>query len=210
MWNKKDINYGLYLVTDRQLLDGRDLNKSIEEAVLGGVTLLQLREKNTSIRDFYHIAKQAKEVAATYNIPFIINDRLDIALAVDADGLHIGQDDLPVAIARKILGPEKILGVSAGNLAEALSAQQQGADYLGVGAVFATNTKLDADTVSLKMLQQIKSAVNIPVVAIGGINEANVQHVMASGVDGVSVISAILGKPNITEAAKNLCRLIAR
>ncbi|HEY8908776.1 MAG TPA: thiamine phosphate synthase [Desulfosporosinus sp.] len=200
------VDYSLYLVTDRNLLRGRDLVQSIELAIQGGVTLVQLREKSVSTREFLELAIRVKEITFRYRIPLIINDRLDIALAAKADGLHVGQDDLPMAKARELF-PNKIIGVSASTLAEALLAQQQGADYLGVGAIYTTSTKTDAPEVSLDQLELIKKSVTIPVVAIGGINEKNLKQVLATGVDGVSVVSAILAKENILKAAQQLREL---
>lgn len=206
--NKPKINYTLYLVTDRNILDERDLCECVEEAILGGVSLVQLREKELCSKDFYETAQSVKKVTDQYKVPFIINDRLDIALAVDADGLHIGQEDLPLPVARRLLGPDKIIGVSASNLSEALAAEQAGADYLGVGAVFTTPTKKDADSVSLSQLAQIKAGVSIPVVGIGGINENNAKSVIGTGIDGISVVSAILGKSDIRQAAAVLRSII--
>ena len=200
----KNVDYTLYLVTDRDVLRGRDLIKCIEESILGGVTLVQLREKNVTSREFYEIAIKVKEVTSRYNIPLIINDRLDIALAIDADGLHIGQKDLPASVARKILGKEKILGVSAATLQESLKAEKDGADYLGVGAVFSTSTKKDTRDVSYETLSSITSSVNIPVVAIGGINEKNVTKLKESNIDGIAVISCILGKEDVKGAAEKM------
>lgn len=205
---RKDVNYKLYLVTDRDLLRGRDLCNSIEEAIQGGVTLIQLREKDVSTLEFYNIAIKVKEVTDKYNIPLIINDRMDIALAVNCAGLHVGQDDMPCAVARKLLGEEKILGVSAATLDEAINAEKEGADYIGVGAVFSTATKDDARYVSLDLLKEIKEKVSIPVVAIGGINEVNVIKLEQSKIDGVAVISCILGKEDIKKAASNLVNLL--
>ena len=202
------VDYSLYLVTDRKMLRARDLGQSIELAIQGGVTLVQLREKSVSTREFLQLALRVKEITSYYRIPLIINDRLDIALAVDAEGLHVGQDDLPMLKARELFGSRKIIGVSASTLAEALLAQQQGADYLGVGAVFSTSTKTDASEVSLEQLETIKKSVTIPVVAIGGINETNLKQVLATGIDGVSVVSAILAKEDILMAAKQLQELI--
>jgi len=201
------VDYSLYLVTDRKMLRERDLGQSIELAIQGGVTLVQLREKSVSTREFLELATRVKEITSRYRIPLIINDRLDIALAVEADGLHVGQDDLPMLKARELF-PNKIIGVSASTLSEALLAQEQGANYLGVGAVFSTSTKTDASKVSLEQLELIKKSVTIPVVAIGGINETNLKRVMATGVDGVSVVSAILAKENILEATVLLQELI--
>ena len=208
--SKKKADYRLYLVTDRELLRGRDLCHSIEQAIKGGVTLVQLREKSVSTKEFLEIALQVKDVTSRYGIPLIINDRADIALAVDADGLHVGQDDLPLIKARELVGPDKIIGVSVSTVAEAVLAQQQSADYLGVGAIFPTLTKTDAHKVSLDELQLIKEAVTIPVVAIGGINQTNAKQVMDTGIDGLSVVSAILAHAEIEEAARVLRELICR
>lgn len=202
------IDYSLYLVTDRKLLGERDLAQSIELAIQGGVSLVQLREKSISTKEFLNLALRVKEITSKYEIPLIINDRLDIALAVDAEGLHVGQDDLPMLKARELLGPDKIIGVSARTLEEALLAEKQGADYLGVGAVFRTSTKSDAKEVSLEQLEYIKKSVSIPVVAIGGINYGNIQQVKATGIDGISVVSAILVQDNIFMAAKQLKEII--
>jgi len=201
------VDYSLYLVTDRELLGERDLEDSIELAIQGGVTLVQLREKSVSTLKFLQLAIRVKEVTSRNHIPLIINDRLDIALAVDADGLHVGQDDLPMLKARELF-PNKIIGVSVSTLAEALLAQQQGANYIGVGAVFSTTTKTDAPEVSLAQLELIKKSVTIPVVAIGGINRSNLHQVMATGIDGVSVVSAILAQENILEATNQLRKLM--
>lgn len=174
----------------------------------GGVTVIQLREKELSTKDFFDIAVQVKAMSDKYQIPLIINDRLDIALAVDAAGLHIGQDDLPVTVARKILGPAKILGISASNVDEAMNAQVNGADYVGVGAIFPTGTKSDAQQVDLETLRLIKNRVTIPVVAIGGINQNNAMMVMNENVDGIAVVSAILGEHDCRLAAQKLHDLI--
>lgn len=206
--NKKTVDYSLYLVTDRGVLGGRDLLQSLAEALAGGVTVVQLREKNLDAKEFYLLAREAKKITERHGVPLIINDRLDIALAVDADGVHVGQQDLPAAAARKILGREKILGVSAANLAEALQAEKDGADYLGVGAIFPTTTKNDVRSLAPAELKEIKRLVKIPVVAIGGINENNIGIVTATGIDGVAVASAILGKDDIGQAARSLSRLV--
>jgi len=209
VFNKSEIDYTLYLVTDRGILGNKNLYVSIEQAIQGGVGLVQLREKNTTSREFYDIALRVKKITEKYNIPLIINDRLDIALAIDADGLHIGPDDIPITVARKLLGSDKILGASTSNLNEALEAQNQGADYLGVGAMFPTKTKEDTESVSIKNLELIRSSIQIPVVGIGGINESNAKEVMSTGVEGIAVVSAILGKDDVFIAAKNLYNLIS-
>ena len=201
-------DYSLYLVTDRGLLGKRELIPSITAAIKGGVRMLQLREKELATRDFFEVAREVKAVTDKYQVPLIINDRLDIALAVEASGLHVGQDDLPALLARKLLGPAKILGVSVTNLAEALQAQADGADYLGVGAVFPTGTKGDAAQVGLDTLRLIKQEVNIPVVAIGGINAGNAGSIKALKVDGIAVISAILSQTDIEAATRELSGLM--
>ena len=199
---KDKVDYSLYLVTDRDILGDRDLCTAMEEAILGGVSIIQLREKNISSLDFYNSALKVKKVTDKYNIPLIINDRLDIALAIDAAGVHLGQSDLPCEIARKILGENKILGISTATLEEAVLAKKQGADYLGVGAMFSTSTKLNTRSVSISSLKEIKNTVNIPVVAIGGINHANYKKIISADIDGFAVVSAILGQDNIKLAAE--------
>lgn len=208
MKNKYKINYKLYLVTNRDLLKNISLSKAVEEAIKGGTTLVQLREKNVSSLEFYNIAKSIKKVTDKYDIPLIIDDRLDIALAVDAAGLHVGQSDIPAVIARKLLGENKILGVSAHTIDEALKAEKDGADYIGTGAIFTTTTKKDADNVSIKSLKEITEKVHIPVVAIGGISEENVKMLKDTGISGISVISSILGKNDIKKASEDLNKCI--
>lgn len=199
------VDYSLYLITDRSFLKGRSLKTLVEESILGGATIVQVREKDVSTREFYRVAMEVKEVASYYKIPLIINDRIDIAHAIDADGVHLGQDDMPLSIARKILGKEKIIGISASNLEEALEAQNNGADYLGIGAIFYTGTKKDIETpIGIKQLKNIYQNIKIPAVAIGGINETNFKDVLSTGIDGISVISAILGKDDVRAAAKAL------
>ncbi|SHH69847.1 thiamine phosphate synthase [Clostridium grantii] len=199
---KDKVDYSLYLVTDRDILGDRDLCTAMEEAILGGVSIIQLREKNISSLDFYNSALKVKKVTDKYNIPLIINDRLDIALAIDAAGVHLGQSDLPCEIARKILGENKILGISTATLEEAVLAKKQGADYLGVGAMFSTSTKLNTRSVSISTLKEIKNTVNIPVVAIGGINHANYKKLIPTNIEGFAVVSAILGQDNIKLASQ--------
>lgn len=210
MINKSDINYRLYLVTDSNLIGERDFFHCIEEAILGGVTMVQLREKNISSMEFYKKAQKLKALTEKYHVPLIINDRLDIALSIDADGLHIGQDDLPLAVARRIFGDNKIIGVSVSNIEEAKEAEAGGADYLGVGAMFPTDTKKDARHVSLDELRRIKSAVKIPVIAIGGLNESNTPKTIDTGIDGIAIVSAILGKPDIRKTSKTFLELAVK
>lgn len=207
MQNRASVDYTLYLVTDRGILKGRDIFEAVEAAIRGGITLLQLREKDASSREFYEIALQMKRLAASHRIPLIINDRLDIALAVDADGLHVGQDDLPVDVARRILGPGKILGCSVSTAEEAKEAERAGADYLGAGSVYPTGSKdLVKPPIGPEGLARIKEAVSIPVVGIGGINLSNIAEVKRAGADGISVISAILGSEDIEGAARALLK----
>lgn len=199
-----ELNLQLYVVTDRAWLNGKRLEDQVEAAILGGATIVQLREKSLSGRDFYQTAQTIKRIADRYRIPLIINDRLDIALAVDAAGLHVGQSDLPPAIARRLLGPDKILGVSVANQKEAIQAEKNGADYLGAGAVFPTGTKQDAATVDFLELKKITGAVKIPVVAIGGINENNALQLKGGGIRGIAVVSAVFGKDDPGKAAAKM------
>ncbi|KOR25750.1 thiamine phosphate synthase [Clostridium sp. L74] len=200
-----EINYELYLITDRRFLKGRELKKVIEDAILGGVTIVQVREKDISTREFFKVAKEVKEVTDYYKVPIIINDRLDIAQAIDADGVHLGQKDMPLNIARKILGKDKLIGISVGNLKEALEAENNGADYLGIGTIFPTGSKKDVDAIiGIDGLSQVKNSISIPSVAIGGINKTNFKDVLKTGIEGISVISAILDEDNVKLAANNL------
>ena len=203
-------DYSVYLVTDRDLLKGRKLTEVIEEAILGGTSIVQLREKCASSLEFYEIAKEVKKVTDKYNVPLIINDRIDIALAIDASGVHLGQSDIPCSIARKILPQGKIIGVSAHNLNEAEKALKDGADYLGCGAVFNTSTKKDVTTLSYEGLKEITDNINIPVVAIGGINENNIMTLKGSGINGVAVVSSIIGKENVKGASEKLKELVKK
>ncbi|GLC28910.1 thiamine phosphate synthase [Clostridium omnivorum] len=203
---KNNIDYKLYLVTDREMLKNRDIFSAVEMAIKGGVTLIQLREKDITTEEFYNIALKLKEITSRHNVSLIINDRLDIALAIDADGVHVGQQDMPAAVARKIIGKHKILGVSAATLEEAKKAEEDGADYVGIGAIFPTSTKDDARAVNINELIKIKKALNIPVVAIGGISEKNIELLTTAKIDGVAVISAILGKEDVKAASEDLRR----
>lgn len=201
---KNNIDYTLYLVTDRDVLKGRDLCEAIEASIKGGVTLVQLREKDISSLDFYNLAVAVKKITDKYNVPLIINDRIDIALAVDAAGVHVGQSDIPANVARKIIGEDKILGISAATLEEAKLAEVEGADYLGIGAVFPTDTKKDARSVSIELLGEIKKSLTVPVVGIGGISQNNAELLKESKIDGIAVVSSILGKEDIEQAAKDM------
>lgn len=197
----------VYAVTDRAWLNGDTVAQQVEEAIIGGATFIQLREKHFAYDDFLAEAIQVKKVTDCYNIPFVINDNVDLALACDADGVHIGQEDLPVNSVRTLIGPLKILGVSAQTVEQAIAAEKGGADYLGVGAMFKTSTKQDATSVTFETLKDICEAVSIPVVAIGGISEQNVLQLSGSGINGIAVISALFAQADITEAARTLAKL---
>jgi thiamine-phosphate pyrophosphorylase len=201
---KSNMNYSLYLVTDRDVLVDIDIYTGVEEAIKGGVTVVQLREKSLGTLEFYNIAVKLKTITDKYKVPLIINDRIDIAEAIDAAGVHLGQNDMPADIARRIMGNNKIIGVSTSTLEEAQKAEAQGADYIGVGAMFTTTTKDDAKAVSIQCLKEIKEGISIPVVAIGGINENNVDLLKIANIDGIAVVSDILGKRCIQVAAQKL------
>lgn len=194
----------LYAVTDRHWLEGRTLKEVVKESLDGGVTFVQLREKTLEDEKFLEEAKELKELCKKYNVPFVINDNVDIAIAMDADGVHVGQSDMEAGDVRAKLGPDKIIGVSAENVEQAVLAEKRGADYLGVGAVFPTGSKDDAADVSYETLKAICEAVSIPVIAIGGINEGNVSKLAGSGIVGVAVISAIYAAKDIKKATEDL------
>lgn len=197
----------LYAVTDRTWLGKESLENQVELALNSGVTFLQLREKDLDFDEFVEQAKRLKIIANKADIPFVINDNIDVAIASDADGVHLGQDDIPADKAREILGKDKIIGISVQTVEDALLAQKKGADYLGVGAVFSTSTKLDASDVSFETLREICIAVSIPVVAIGGINKDNILQLKGSGIDGVAVVSAIFAQKDIANATRELVEL---
>lgn len=194
----------LYAVTDRHWLGERSLGEVVRESLEGGVTFLQLREKNLDEGRFYEEAVELQELAQTYGVPFVVNDNVEIALRMNADGVHVGQSDMEAGDVRALLGPDKILGVSAQTVEQAVLAEKRGADYLGVGAVFPTGSKDDADAVSLETLRDICRAVSIPVVAIGGITRDNISELAGSGIAGIAVISAIYAQPDIRKAAEKL------
>ena len=194
----------LYAVTDRHWLGEKSLYQVVEESLQGGATFIQLREKQLDRPAFLQEAKEIKTLCRRYGVPFVIDDDVDLALEVDADGVHVGQSDMEALDVRAKLGPGKIVGVSAQTVEQALLAEKHGADYLGVGAVFPTGSKDDADDVSYDTLKAICQAVSIPVVAIGGINRDNVARLADSGICGVAVISAIYGAPDIRAAAQEL------
>ena len=201
---KEDIDYSVYLVTDRRNKTDEEFLNIIEEAIKGGTTIVQLREKTASTKEFYDLALRVKEITSRYGVPLLINDRIDIALAVDSEGVHIGQDDMPADIAREIIGEDKILGVSASTVEEAKKAEIDSADYIGSGAVFPTATKDDADSVSEEELKEIVDSIDIPVVAIGGITIENAHTLKASGIAGFSVVSAIMSAEDPKEASEKL------
>jgi thiamine-phosphate pyrophosphorylase len=201
---KNKIDYSLYLCTDRKLMSTDTVEEAVEQAILGGCTIIQLREKDCSSSEFYETAVNVKKITHRYNIPLIINDRVDIALAVDAEGVHVGQSDLPCSVVRKIIGEDKIIGVSASTLDEAVKAEKDGADYLGVGAMYSTNTKADADIVTIEELKKIRKTVKIPIVVIGGINRNTLGNFKGCGIDGVAVVSAIISQKDIRGAAQEL------
>ena len=190
----------VYAVTDRYWLEGRTLASVVEEALEGGVTFLQLREKKLDDEHFLQEAKELQALCRKYNVPFIVNDNVDVALAMGADGVHVGQHDMEAGNVRKLLGPDKILGVSAQTVEQAVLAEKRGADYLGVGAVFPTGSKDDAEEVSHDTVRAICEAVSIPVVAIGGISQKNVMQLSGTGICGIAVISAIFAQKDIREA----------
>ena len=194
----------LYAVTDRSWLNGETLYSQVEKALQGGATFIQLREKNLDQDHFMEEALELKKLCAAYHVPFVINDNVEIAAKMDADGVHVGQSDMEAQDVRAILGPDKILGVSAQTVEQAILAEKHGADYLGVGAVFPTGSKDDADDVSYETLKAICGAVSIPVVAIGGITQENVAKLAGSGICGVAVISAIYAAKNIQQASADL------
>lgn len=201
---KPNIDYTLYLVTDREIMSTEKLENAVEQAILGGCTVVQLREKNCSSLEFFETAIKIKDITDSYQIPLIINDRIDIALAADAAGVHIGQSDIPARIARKLIGNNKILGVSASNFEEATMAYKDGADYLGVGAMFRTDTKTDTKFTTFDELVRIKEDIPLPIVVIGGINKTTIPKFEGININGFAVVSAIISQPDIQVAAQNL------
>lgn len=202
--NKLDLS--LYLVTDKS--DNVDkFLKTIEEAIEGGVSVVQIREKTADTLDFYNLALKVKEITTRYNVPLIINDRVDVALAIDADGVHVGQSDMPCDVTRKLVGDDKIVGVSAATIEEAQKAERDGADYIGTGAVFPTSTKDDAPSITKKELKEVVDSIDIPVVAIGGITLDNASELTDTGIAGLSVVSAIMSSDNPKESSKKLLNI---
>ena len=206
--NEKDLL--LYAVTDRTWLGEKTLHQVVKESLDGGVTFVQLREKELDHDSFLEEAKDLKILCAQYGVPFVINDNVKIAMEMDADGVHVGQSDMEAGDVRALIGPDKILGVSAQTVEQAVLAEKRGADYLGVGAVFPTGSKDDADDVSHEMLKAICEAVSIPVIAIGGITLENTKELAGSGICGIAVISAIYAKENVKLAAADLKKETAK
>lgn len=204
---KAQPDYSIYLVTDDGCLQGRALLDCVREALEGGVTLVQYRAKTASSAEMYNEALQLKALCDSFNVPLIINDRLDIAMAVGAAGVHLGQDDLPCAAARKLLGEDYIIGVSAHNPAEAKAALQSGADYLGCGAVFGTATKADVKKLGTEGLTAICREKGLPVVGIGGVTADNYREVRAAGADGAAIVSGILAQPDIRATVRAIARV---
>ena len=201
-----NVDLSLYLVTDNSD-DEEKFLKTIEEAILGGVTVVQIREKTADTLDFYNLAVKVKEITTKYDVDLIINDRVDVALAIDADGVHVGQSDMPCDVTRKLIGEDKILGVSAATIEEAKKAENDGADYIGTGAVFPTSTKDDAPSITKQDLIDIVKSINIPVVAIGGITLENASELKDTGIAGLSVVSAIMGKKKKKKASEKLLNI---
>lgn len=197
----------LYAVTDRAWLGSNILSEQVEQAIKAGVTFVQLREKDLDFDEFLSQAREIKRVTDRYGVPFVINDNIDVALACDADGVHVGQSDMAAMDVRRRMGEDKLIGVSAQTVEQALLAEKNGADYLGVGAMFTTSTKLDANEVTFDTLKAICDAVSIPVVAIGGINEGNISKLSGCGTAGTAVVSAIFAQPDIYAATKRLAEL---
>lgn len=203
------VDLSLYLVTDRNLMMGRPLPSVVEEAVKGGVTVVQLREKDCSSREFYELAVSLKKLLRPYHVPLLINDRLDIALAADADGLHLGQSDLPCDVARRLLGADKIMGLSVENLRQAKEANRMDLDYISVSPVYATPTKTDTgNPLGLVGVKAIASISKYPVVAIGGMNRDTATEVIKNGASGIAVVSAIVSAPDPRLASAELREIV--
>jgi thiamine-phosphate pyrophosphorylase len=200
----KNFDLTLYLCTDRHWLNNMTLAEAVERAIDGGATLVQLREKDISTLEFLESARAVQVVCRRHGVPLIINDRIDIALAIDAEGVHVGQDDMPCAIARRILGDDKIIGVSVHTLEETQRAIEDGADYVGIGAVFMTATKQVSRAMTKDEVLNILENADIPACAIGGIDEVTGPQLTGLGLDGIAVISSILSRPDITEAARRM------
>lgn len=205
------VDYSLYLVTDRSLSNGRSTQTIVEAAIFGGVSCVQIREKNCSTREFVEQARALQPVLKQHRVPLIINDRLDIALAVGADGIHLGQEDMHISDARRLAGDKMIIGISAENLGDAIAAERQGADYIGISPVFATSTKTDtAPPLGLEGIRRIRANLSIPLVGIGGIDQKNARDIISAGADGVAVVSAIVSAGCPQTAAATLKNLVKK
>ena len=202
----KNLDLSLYLVTDKSD-DVEKFLKTIEEAIKGGVSVVQIREKTADTLDFYNLALKVKKITEKHDVPLIINDRVDVALAVDAEGVHVGQSDMPCDVTRALVGPDKIVGVSAATIEEARKAESDGADYIGTGAVFPTATKDDAPKITKKDLKEIVESISIPVVAIGGITLNNAHELNDTGIAGLSVVSAIMSSENPKKSSEELLKI---
>lgn len=204
---KNNVDYSIYLCTDRDIMTSTTIEDCVEQALKGGASVIQLREKNCSSNEFFEVGLNLKSITKKYNVPLIVNDRLDIALAIGADGVHVGQDDLPCKTVRKIVGNDMIIGVSATDLKEAVKAEKDGADYIGVGAMYSTGTKTDAKIVTIEELKIIRNTIKIPIVVIGGINKQTMSNFKGIGIDGIAVVSAIVAQKNIENATRELLKL---
>lgn len=201
------LDLSLYLVTDKRNKTDDEFLKIIEKAIKGGTTVVQIREKEGETLDFYNLALKVKEITSKYNVPLIVNDRIDVALAIKSEGVHIGQTDMPADVARSLIGDEMILGVSASTVKEARKAEKDGADYIGTGAVFPTATKDDAPSITKDDLKEVTGSINIPTVAIGGITLENASELAGTGIAGISVVSAIMNSEDPKTASENLLKI---
>jgi thiamine-phosphate pyrophosphorylase len=211
MFSQRPIDFSVYLVTDRPLAGGRSLVDVVRDAVMGGVTVVQVREKDASVREYLSILRDVKAVLDPLSVPLVVNDRVDVALAAGAAGIHVGQQDMPCADVRRLVGPSRLIGVSVSTPQEAEQAETDGADYLGISPVFVTPTKTDTpDATGLEGLRAIRKATRLPLVAIGGIHEGNAAGVVAAGADGVAVVSAIMSAQDPEGAARALLGEVER
>lgn len=208
---RKDWN--LYLITEEQLSEGRSTLEVVKEAVNGGVDVIQLRDKNLTLRERYSLGREIKKITKKSKVDFIVNDRVDLAAVLDADGVHLGQDDLPCREARRILGADKIIGITSIKTRDIIKAEKDGADYLGIGSVYKTNSKIVAeekDGIGLEGIKKVKKITSLPVIAVGGLNSKNAADVIRAGADAVSVISSLTGADDIKSSAENLKEIIRK
>jgi thiamine-phosphate pyrophosphorylase len=205
--------WNLYLVTEEELSAGRKTIDIVREAIAGGVKIIQLRDKNLPVIDRYRLGKEIREITLKHDVDFIVNDRIDLAMALDADGVHLGQEDLPLRVARKILGPEKIIGISASNIEEAKAAETGGADYLGVGSIYLTGSKKvgeDRRSIGAEGVAAIKRECPLPIIAIGGLKRENCQTIIQAGADAIAVITALTQAPDVAREAREFVKIIQR